>query len=85
MLITSRMYFMQNSTNVHQQLQNMLFTPILLLRAQKQNLLARRRLRGLIVFVFAHDTQIQVAHALCKLGPRRYTNVFDESKINRIR
>ena len=63
---------MQNSTNVHQQLQNMLYTPILLrpLRVQKHNLLARRRLRGLVVFVFAHDTQIQVAHALCKQGCR---------------
>ena len=58
------MYFMQNSTYVHQQLQNMLFMPILLIRAQQQNLLARRRLRGLVVLVFAHDTQIQVAHAL---------------------
>ena len=40
------------------------------LRAQKHNLLASRRLRGLVVFVFAHDAQIQVAHALCKQGCR---------------
>ena len=57
---------MQNSTNVHQQLQNMLYAPILLSFTKKQNLFARRRLRGLVVFFFAHDTQIQVAHALCK-------------------
>ena len=33
-------------------------------------LLARNRLRALIVLMFAHDMQIQVAHALCKQGCR---------------
>ena len=33
-------------------------------------LLARNRLRALIVLIFAHDMQIHVAHALCKQGCR---------------
>ena len=33
-------------------------------------LLGRNRLRALIVLMFAHDMQIQVAHALCKQGCR---------------
>ena len=31
---------------------------------------AINRLRALIVLIFAHDMQIQVAHALCKQGCR---------------
>ena len=60
---------MQNSTKVHQQLKNMLYTPILL-TCTTHNLLARHRLHGRVVFVFAHDSQIQVALALCKQGRR---------------
>ena len=37
-------------------------------RAEKVILFARNRLRALIVLIFAHDMQIQVAHALCKQG-----------------
>ena len=37
---------------------------------EKVNLLGRSRLRTLVVLVFAHDKQIQVAHALCKQGCR---------------
>ena len=37
-------------------------------RAEKVILLARNRSRALIVLIFAHDMQIQVAHALCKQG-----------------
>ena len=32
--------------------------------------LARNRLRALIILIFAHDMQINVAHALCKQGCR---------------
>ena len=39
-------------------------------RAEKVILLARNRLRTLIVIIFAHDMQIQVAHALRKQGCR---------------
>ena len=41
----------------------MLYTAILYFRAEKVILFARNRLRALIVFVFAHDMQIQVTHA----------------------
>ena len=33
-------------------------------------LLGRNRLRALIVLIFTHDMQIQVAHGLCKQGCR---------------
>ena len=39
-------------------------------RAEKVILFARNRLRALIVLIFAHDMQIQVAHALPKQGCR---------------
>ena len=39
-------------------------------RAEKVILFARNRLRALIVLIFAHDMQIQVAHALRKQGWR---------------
>ena len=39
-------------------------------RDEKVIFLDRSRLRALIVFIFAHDMQIQVAHALCKQGCR---------------
>ena len=39
-------------------------------RAEKVILFARNRLRALIVLIFAHDMQIQIAHALCKQGCR---------------
>ena len=55
----------KNSSNIHQQLKNMLYTAILL-SCRKSDFFARKRLRALIVLFFAHDMQIQVAHALCK-------------------
>ena len=39
-------------------------------RAEKVIFFARNRLSALIVFIFAHDMQIQVAHALRKHGRR---------------
>ena len=39
-------------------------------RAEKKILFARNRLRALIVLIFAHAMQIQVAHAMCKQGCR---------------
>ena len=39
-------------------------------RAEKVILFARNRLRALIALIFAHDMQIQVAHALRKQGYR---------------
>ena len=59
----------KNSSNIHQQLENMLYTAIYF-RAEKVILFARNRLRALIVLIFAHDMQIQVAHALRKQGCR---------------
>ena len=54
-----------NSTNVHQQVkQNANFTYV----HEKIILHGRNRLRGLVVFVFAHDMQIQVGLAMCKQG-----------------
>ena len=44
---------------------NMLYTSISFTCTNK-HLLARRRLRDLVVCILSHDTQIQVAHALCK-------------------
>ena len=43
---------------------------------EKVILLGRSRLRALVVLVFTHDMQIQVAHALCERGCRliRHTN-----------
>ena len=40
-------------------------------------LFARNRLRALIVLIFAHDMQIQVAHALCKQGCRLISYTAD--------
>ena len=60
---------MQNSTNVHKQLLNMLYSHFYF-RDEKVILLDRNRLRALVVFVLARDTQIQVAHTLCKQGCR---------------
>ena len=51
----------KNSSNIHQQLNKY---------AEKVIFFARNRLSALIVFIFAHDMQIQVAHALCKHGRR---------------
>ena len=42
----------------------------ILLSCEKVIFFARNRLSALIVFIFAHDMQIQVAHALCKHGRR---------------
>ena len=58
------------SSNVHQELNKTCFIRQFYLRAEKYMLLARNRLRALIAFIFAHDMQIQVAHALCKQGFR---------------
>ena len=41
---------------------------------EKVILLGRSRLRALVGLVFAHDMQIQVAHALCKQGCRLISN-----------
>ena len=46
------------------------FTRQFYFRDEKVIFLDRSRLRALIVFIFAHDMQIQVAHALCKQGCR---------------
>ena len=59
-----------NSSNIHQQLQKICFIRQFYFRAEKVILFARNRLRALIVLIFAHDMQIQVAHALCKQGCR---------------
>ena len=60
----------KNSTNVHPQLKKTCFIRQFYFRAEKVILLARNRLPALIVLIFAHDMQIQVAHALCKQGCR---------------
>ena len=46
-------------------------------RAEKVILFARNLLRNLIVLIFAHDMQIQVAHALCKQGCRLISYMAD--------
>ena len=46
-------------------------------RAEKVILFARNRLRALIVVIFAHDMQIQVAHALRKQGCRLISYTAD--------
>ena len=46
-------------------------------RAEKVILFARNRLRALIVLMFAHDMQIQVAHALCEQGCRLISYTAD--------
>ena len=46
-------------------------------RAEKVILFARNRLSALIVLIFAHDMQIQVAHALCKQGCRLISYTAD--------
>ena len=46
-------------------------------RAEKVILFARNQLRDLIVLIFAHDVQIQVAHALCKQGCRLISYTAD--------
>ena len=58
-----------NSTSVHQQLKTC-FTRQFYFRDEKVILLDRNLLRAIIVLIFAHDMQIQVAHALCKQGCR---------------
>ena len=68
----------KKSTNVHQQLQNMLYTPILLTCTKKVILLGRSRLRALVVLVFAHDMQIQVSHAVCKQGCRMISHTANK-------
>ena len=75
-IITSILTFLigtphiQNSANVHQQLKKTCFTRQFYFRDEKVIFLDRSRLRALIVLIFAHDMQIQVAHALCKQGCR---------------
>ena len=62
----------KNCSNIHQQLKNMLYRGLrqFYFRAEKVILFARNRLRALIVLIFAHDMQIQVAHAVCIQGCR---------------
>ena len=60
----------KNSSNIHQQLKKICFIWQFYFRAEKVIFFARNRLSALIVFIFAHDMQIQVAHALCKHGRR---------------
>ena len=60
----------KNSVNVHQQLKKTCFSRQFYFRDEKVIFLDRSRLRALIVFIFAHDMHIQVAHALCKQGCR---------------
>ena len=45
---------------------------------EKVILLGRSRLRALIVLVFAHDIQMQVAHGLCKQGCRLISNTANK-------
>ena len=60
----------QNSANVRQQLKKTCFTRQFYFRDEKVIFLDRSRLRALVVLIFAHDMQIQLAHALCKQGCR---------------
>ena len=60
----------KNSSNIYQLLEKTCFIRQFYFRAEKVIFLARTRLRALIILLFAHDMQIQVAHARCKQGCR---------------